>query len=238
MGCHFLLQGIFPTQGLNLHLLYWQADSLPLSHLGSPSLHLNMGLMLLPGLRGWNETMQGDSSALCLCLLSTTQSAVGAALSSQFRLTLTATLKDGYHYAHFIDYERETSRLSNWYKFMYLVNNGTVVWICIRHHLFAPRLDYPVAFPAVWLLKTAHVSWQIGPMARRMLFTYSCEFVTQKPSIFPTLSLITLQEIYEVDFLIPPGSTWINKVWNTLSYSDNCRLQDFPGGPVVKTLCF
>ena len=34
-GCHSLLQGIFPTQGSNLHLLYWQVDSLPLSHLGS-----------------------------------------------------------------------------------------------------------------------------------------------------------------------------------------------------------
>ena len=35
-GCHFLLQGIFPTQGLNpsiLHLLHWQMDSLPLCHL-------------------------------------------------------------------------------------------------------------------------------------------------------------------------------------------------------------
>ena len=46
-GCHFLLQGTFPekiqgrssTQGSNLslqHLLHWQADSLPLSHQGSP----------------------------------------------------------------------------------------------------------------------------------------------------------------------------------------------------------
>ena len=38
-GCHFLLQEIFPTQGLNprlLSLLHWQADSLPLHHLGSP----------------------------------------------------------------------------------------------------------------------------------------------------------------------------------------------------------
>ena len=38
-GCHFLLQGIFPTQGLNprlLHLLHWQVDSLPLHHVGSP----------------------------------------------------------------------------------------------------------------------------------------------------------------------------------------------------------
>ena len=36
MGCHFLLQGIFPTQASNPHLLHWQVDSLPLSHLGSP----------------------------------------------------------------------------------------------------------------------------------------------------------------------------------------------------------
>ena len=35
-GCHFFLQGIFPTQGLNLSLLHWQADSLPLSPQGSP----------------------------------------------------------------------------------------------------------------------------------------------------------------------------------------------------------
>ena len=39
VGCHFPPQGIFPTQRLNLrllHLLYWQAGSLPLNHLGSP----------------------------------------------------------------------------------------------------------------------------------------------------------------------------------------------------------
>ena len=36
VGCHFLLQRIFPTQGLNPCLLHWQADSLPLSHLGNP----------------------------------------------------------------------------------------------------------------------------------------------------------------------------------------------------------
>ena len=35
VGCRFLLQGIFPTQGSNLHLLHWQVDSLPLSHLRS-----------------------------------------------------------------------------------------------------------------------------------------------------------------------------------------------------------
>ena len=35
VGCHFLLQGILLTQGLNLHLLHWQVDSLPQSHLGT-----------------------------------------------------------------------------------------------------------------------------------------------------------------------------------------------------------
>ena len=36
VGCHFLLQGIFPIQGWNPCLLHWQADSVPLSHQGSP----------------------------------------------------------------------------------------------------------------------------------------------------------------------------------------------------------
>ena len=35
VGFHFLLQGIFLTQGSNLNLLHWQADSLPLNHKGS-----------------------------------------------------------------------------------------------------------------------------------------------------------------------------------------------------------
>ena len=36
MGCHFLLKGIFPTQGSNPCLLHWQVGSLPLSCQGSP----------------------------------------------------------------------------------------------------------------------------------------------------------------------------------------------------------
>ena len=36
VSCHSLLQGIFLILGLNLGLLHQQADSLPLSHLGSP----------------------------------------------------------------------------------------------------------------------------------------------------------------------------------------------------------
>ena len=43
VGCRALLQGIFPTQGLNSHLsslLYWQAGSLPLAPPGRPCLLL------------------------------------------------------------------------------------------------------------------------------------------------------------------------------------------------------
>ena len=41
VSCHFLLHGIFPIQGSNLHLqclVHFQADSLPLSHLGNPEI--------------------------------------------------------------------------------------------------------------------------------------------------------------------------------------------------------
>ena len=43
VGCHFLFQGIFPSQDLDPHLLHWQADSLPLRHQGSQAAMWNMG---------------------------------------------------------------------------------------------------------------------------------------------------------------------------------------------------
>ena len=36
VGCHFLLQGIFLTQGLNPCLLHWQEDFVSVSHQESP----------------------------------------------------------------------------------------------------------------------------------------------------------------------------------------------------------
>ena len=36
MGCHFLLKGVFPTQGSNPGLLHWQADSLMTVPPGKP----------------------------------------------------------------------------------------------------------------------------------------------------------------------------------------------------------
>ena len=44
-GSHFLLQGIFPTQGSNLGLLHWQVDSLLPSHL---VIFCNKSFLLLP----------------------------------------------------------------------------------------------------------------------------------------------------------------------------------------------
>ena len=45
VGCHALLQCIFPTQRLNprlLSLLFWQADSIPQSHLGMPKAEMKI----------------------------------------------------------------------------------------------------------------------------------------------------------------------------------------------------
>ena len=45
VGCHFLLQGIFPTQGLNQHLLcllHWQVGSLPRASPGEPLRSLDL----------------------------------------------------------------------------------------------------------------------------------------------------------------------------------------------------
>ena len=55
--CHFLLQGIFPTQGSNprlLNLLPWQADSLPLEQPGKPQEYL---FTLSIQHSGWCETL-------------------------------------------------------------------------------------------------------------------------------------------------------------------------------------
>ena len=55
VGRHLLLQGIFPTWGLNLCLLLgWQADSLSLSHLGSPRDNLyTIKVTILKCKNGW-----------------------------------------------------------------------------------------------------------------------------------------------------------------------------------------
>ena len=54
-SCHFLLQGICLIQGANsclLHLLHWQANSISLSHRGSPMLSSTF-LTFSQNVRGW-----------------------------------------------------------------------------------------------------------------------------------------------------------------------------------------
>ena len=60
MGCHFLIQGIFPIPGLNWHLLrrllHWQADSSPLSCQGFPPVTRDW----LPRVSGWDTCSLGS----------------------------------------------------------------------------------------------------------------------------------------------------------------------------------
>ena len=58
VGFYFLLQGNLPTQELNPYLLHWQADSLPLSHLGS-SLNCLPVLMFALMKKQWWVKLQG-----------------------------------------------------------------------------------------------------------------------------------------------------------------------------------
>ena len=64
MGCHFLLQRIFSTQGPNSSLLHQQVDSLPLSHHGSPKQHHHNGDSTLNVLRNHQPVFQGSSTIL------------------------------------------------------------------------------------------------------------------------------------------------------------------------------
>ena len=48
-GLPWFLQGIFPTQGLNLCLVHWPEDSLPLSHQGIPKTVLTIAWTEEPG---------------------------------------------------------------------------------------------------------------------------------------------------------------------------------------------
>ena len=69
MGCHALLQGIFPIQGSNLHLLHllhWQASSLPLAPLGKPRNKAGSVAKWDPpggaGVGGWSLLAEGLSA--------------------------------------------------------------------------------------------------------------------------------------------------------------------------------
>ena len=73
VGCHFLLQGIFPTQGSNtrlLHLLDWEADSTIMPQ-GSPtpvsmlSLGELMGIMPRPLHRRGSWGSRGEEAEPC-----------------------------------------------------------------------------------------------------------------------------------------------------------------------------
>ena len=46
MGCYSLLQGIFPSQGMNLDLLHCRQILYHLSHQGNPCTFLNLLLLL------------------------------------------------------------------------------------------------------------------------------------------------------------------------------------------------
>ena len=80
VGCHFLLQEIFPTQGSNPCLLHWQVCSSPLSHQGSPPLQRGNAKFTFV-----NTPEQGQTSwwmsGFCLALYQECPGPIGRAAS-------------------------------------------------------------------------------------------------------------------------------------------------------------
>ena len=62
VGCHFFLQGIFPTQGLNLGLVHCRQTLYPLSHQQWPiSIHTHAHLVK------WNKLQNNVYGVIMLC---------------------------------------------------------------------------------------------------------------------------------------------------------------------------
>ena len=55
VGCHILLQGIFPTQESNPGLLHWQADSLPLAPPGKPDKNFHSSCIFITESLCWKQ---------------------------------------------------------------------------------------------------------------------------------------------------------------------------------------
>ena len=69
VGCHFLLHGIFLTQGSNsLHLLHWQADSFLIHHLRSPFTFGSELTYLFGDFPGGSDSKASAYNAGDLCL--------------------------------------------------------------------------------------------------------------------------------------------------------------------------
>ena len=64
VGCHFLLQGIFATQGSSWGILHWQVDSLPLSYQGNHPPQL-FGHTLGPGYRRTAQIYSNQLNGAC-----------------------------------------------------------------------------------------------------------------------------------------------------------------------------
>ena len=72
VGCHFLLQEIFLTQGSNLHLQHWQADSLPPSHQGSPYFKYMLSHSVVSDkYQCFNQNTDPDQATFCVAVTQT-----------------------------------------------------------------------------------------------------------------------------------------------------------------------
>ena len=142
-GCHFLLQGIFPTQELNPHLLHWQVDSLPLSQGGSPSVpitslniirmlgHHQFLLLVVQLWRGENDSIVLTEQRVMKSLHG---QHCGTAVSPSFGLTETC----------FCQFHHSANKVKSESQSRSVVSNSLHPMDCIVHGILQARiLEFP-----------------------------------------------------------------------------------------------
>ena len=123
MGCHFLLQGFFLTQELNLCLPHWQADSLPLSYQRSPKIWL--------ALHKWGKKKKAYRALICASESEVTQSwptlcdpmdcsLPGSSIHGIFKATVLEWVA--------ISFFRGSSRLRDWIWVSHVVGRCFTIW--------------------------------------------------------------------------------------------------------------
>ena len=122
VGCHFLLQGIFLTQGWNQCLLHWQADSLPLSHQGSLSQSLK-----------WSFSVVSDS----LRPPRTDYSLPGFSVHGIFQVRILEWVA--------ISFSRRSSRPREWTRVSHIVGRHFTVWTTREVPIPGPNHNVPSA---------------------------------------------------------------------------------------------
>ena len=150
VGCHFLLQGIIPTQGLNPHLLHWQVDSLELCHQGSLCLGIHVHICGV-NTQGWDlESFVSSERVIskALCFIKQAVEWKEYWMGSQKTLSLISNMILGKPFSLGLIFPSLKWGARNWW-FLQSFDDPTILWFWRdRKEVFA---SFHVGFIALYI---------------------------------------------------------------------------------------